>query len=62
MLLFEDDLQFRQVTTALFLRAQALLGLGRSARAKNLLRTVLARDPNHPLAADLLGSQLRQRS
>ncbi|MCC6125470.1 MAG: DUF5107 domain-containing protein [Pirellulales bacterium] len=54
MLLFEDDLQFRQETTALFLQAQARLGLGQNARAKKLLETVLQRDPNHALAADLV--------
>jgi tetratricopeptide (TPR) repeat protein len=54
MLLFDDDLQFRQETTALFLQAQAWLGLGRKAEAKSLLRTVLQRDPNHALAADFL--------
>jgi tetratricopeptide (TPR) repeat protein len=54
MLLFEDDLQFRQQTTALFLQAQAQLGLGKRANAKLLLRTVLRRDPNHAMAADFL--------
>ncbi len=54
MLIFEDDLQFRQATTALFLQAQARLGLGQKTRAKSLLQTVLRRDPNHALAADLL--------
>ena len=54
MLLFEDDLQFRQETTALLLQAQAHLGLGRKARARGMLRTVLRRDPNHALAADHL--------
>ncbi|TAL07550.1 MAG: DUF5107 domain-containing protein, partial [Verrucomicrobia bacterium] len=54
MLLFDDDLQFRQETTALFLQAQAQLGLGRKAKARLLLQTVLRRDPNHALAADLL--------
>jgi len=53
MLLFDDDLQFRQETTALFLQAQAQLGLGNKAAAKSLLQTVLRRDPNHALAADL---------
>lgn len=52
MLLFEDDLQFRQKTTALFLEAQARLGLNQKARARALLRTVLERDPNHAFAAD----------
>ena len=53
MLLFEDDLQYRQITAALFLQAQARLGLGQKATAKKLLAEVLARDPNHALAADL---------
>ena len=53
MLIFDDDLQFRQETTALFLQAQAQLGLGKAAQAKKLLATVLKRDPNHALAADL---------
>jgi tetratricopeptide (TPR) repeat protein len=55
MLLFDDDLQLRQETTALFLRAQACLGLGRATKAKALLRQVLQRDPNHARAADLIG-------
>jgi tetratricopeptide (TPR) repeat protein len=55
LLLFDDDLPFRQETTALFLQAQARLGLGQKAKAQALLRNVLQRDPNHPLAADLLG-------
>ncbi len=54
MLLFDDDLQFRQETTALFLQAQAFLGLGKKIKAKSLLQTVLRRDPNHALTADLL--------
>ena len=53
MLLFEDDLQFRQETTALFLEAQARLGLGQGTHAKRLLQEVLRRDLNHPFAADL---------
>lgn len=55
LLLFDDDLAARQLTTALFLEAQARLGLGEKAAARRLLRTVLRRDPNHALAADLLG-------
>ena len=55
LLLFDDDLQFRQETTALFLQAQARLGLGNRRRGKALLEAVLRRDPNHALAADLLG-------
>ena len=54
MLLFDDDIQFRQETTALFLESQARLGLAQKARAKSLLKTVLRRDPSHALAADLL--------
>jgi len=53
MLLFDDDLQFRQETTALFLQAQAQLGLGQKKRARELLVAVLKRDPNHALASDL---------
>jgi tetratricopeptide (TPR) repeat protein len=53
MLLFEDDLQSRQETTALFLQGQAWLGLGNHARARKLLALVLRRDPNHAPAADL---------
>jgi hypothetical protein len=53
MLLFDDDLQFRQETTALFLQAQAHLGLGNKRLARALLQTVLERDPNHAFAADL---------
>jgi tetratricopeptide (TPR) repeat protein len=54
MLLFEDDLQFRRQTAALFLQAQAHLGLDRKGDAKSMLEAVLRRDPNHALAADLL--------
>jgi len=54
MLIFEDDLPFRQETTALFLQAQAHLGLGQQSKARALLKSVLQRDPNHALAADLL--------
>ncbi len=57
MLLFDDDLQFRQVTTALFLQAQAQLGLGRTRTAKKLLRAVLRRDPSHALAAEFFSGK-----
>ena len=53
MLIFDDDLQFRQETTALFLQAQARLGLGELASARALLAKLLRRDPNHALARDL---------
>jgi tetratricopeptide (TPR) repeat protein len=54
MLLFDDDLQFRQETTALFLQAQAQHGLGRIFQAPALFKTVLKRDPSHALAIDLI--------
>jgi tetratricopeptide (TPR) repeat protein len=53
MLLFDDDLRRRQQTTALFLQAQAHLGLGEAGRARALLADVLTRDPNHAAASDL---------
>ncbi len=62
MLLFDDDLQFRQETSALFLQAQAHLGLGRKAKAKNLLQKILQRDPNHALAADLWTEHFQRES
>lgn len=58
MLLFDADIQASQGTTARFLQAQALLGLGQKAKAGALLHDVLLRDPNHALAADL--SHLQQ--
>jgi len=61
MLLFDDDLSQRKQTRAMFLQAQAWLGLGRTKKARALLETVLRRDPNHPLAADLV-AELRFRS
>jgi hypothetical protein len=54
MLLFDDDLQFRQETTALFLQAQARLGLGETSKARSLLKAVLEREPSHALAQDLI--------
>lgn len=54
MLLFNDDVQSRQKTTALFLQGLARLGLGQKAKARALLRSVLERDPNHAQAADLM--------
>ena len=62
MLLFDDDLQSRQETTALFLQAQAHLGLGQRAKARALLRRVLKRDPNHALAADFAAAQTHPKS
>ncbi len=59
MLIFDDDIQFRQETTALFIQAQAQLGLGRISKARHLLKTVLRRDPNHALAADFSRQKYR---
>jgi tetratricopeptide (TPR) repeat protein len=56
MLLFDEDIQFRQDTTALLLQAQAHLGLGKTALGHRLLAKVLKRDPNHALALDLSAS------
>ena len=53
MLLFDEDIQQRQETTALFLQAQAELGLGHKAKGTALLREVLRREPNHAIASDL---------
>jgi tetratricopeptide (TPR) repeat protein len=54
MLLFEEDLQWRNRIEALFLRAQAATGLGREGDAADLLHQVLETDVNHAGAADLL--------
>jgi tetratricopeptide (TPR) repeat protein len=62
MQLFDDDLQLRQETTAMFLQAQAHLGLGQKMKAKSLLRNVLRRDPNHALAADLWSEHFHRKS
>ncbi|HXJ13036.1 MAG TPA: tetratricopeptide repeat protein, partial [Candidatus Limnocylindrales bacterium] len=56
MLLFEDDLQKRNTAAATFLRAQAWLGLGDSAKARELLHEVMALDRNHSRAADMLAA------
>jgi len=53
MLLFDDDLPARRITTALVLEAQARLGLGQRTAAQRLLARILRRDPSHALAADL---------
>lgn len=54
MLLFNDDLQARQVLRARFLQAQARFGLGERVVAKHLVEEVLVQDPSHAMAADLL--------
>jgi hypothetical protein len=54
MLLFDEDLTWRQTITALFLEAQARLGLGDEAEGRRLLEEVLAMDNAHTGAIDLL--------
>jgi tetratricopeptide (TPR) repeat protein len=56
MLLFEEDLVLRQKISAKFLRAQALLGLGRLAEGTAMLEEVRELDANHSGAADLLSA------
>jgi tetratricopeptide (TPR) repeat protein len=53
MLLFNDDLEKRNLITSLFLESQACFGLGYTKRGERLLQRVLRLDPNHALAADL---------
>ena len=54
MLLFDDDLQKRQLITGTFLQAQAWLGLGGTEIATRLVQKVLQLDANHALAGDFL--------
>jgi tetratricopeptide (TPR) repeat protein len=54
MLLFEDDARKRNDVRADFLEAQARIGLGDSVAGRKLLDRVIAADPNHAAAADLL--------
>ena len=54
MLLFEDDLERRNKIDVLFLRGQALFGLGRAPDARNLVKEVLQLNVNHAGAADLI--------
>jgi len=54
MLLFEEDLMERQNITALFLKAQALIGLAKEAEAMELLQRVHSLDQGHSGAIDLL--------
>lgn len=54
MLLFDQDLDLRNRLQALYLRAQALLGLNRLAEAVSYLNQVLEMDGSHNGAFDLL--------
>jgi tetratricopeptide (TPR) repeat protein len=53
MLLFEDDLDRRQIFTARLLEAQARFGLGQKKPAAALLDALLREDPSSAVAADL---------
>jgi tetratricopeptide (TPR) repeat protein len=50
MLLFDDDIQKRQETKAMFLQAQAFYGLGEREKSTKLIEKVLVNDSNHQLA------------
>jgi tetratricopeptide (TPR) repeat protein len=54
MLLFDDDLQVRQDNRARFILAQVASGCAETSEAEQLLREVLAIDPSHAMARDLL--------
>ena len=60
MLLFDEDLVLRNHIHSLFLRAQAALGLRQREEAEALARKVLALDPSHTGAADLLHRLIQQ--
>lgn len=55
MLLFDDDLQLRRRVSAHVMLAEAAIGLGDTATGREHLQIALKLDPNHALAADLLG-------
>jgi tetratricopeptide (TPR) repeat protein len=61
LLLFDDDLSKRNQVDSLLLSALASDGLGREAEALLQLEQVVAEDPNHMFAAEMLDS-FRQRS
>ncbi len=61
MLLFDVDLAQQNRVDAMFLRAQALFGLGDAGRAETLVRELLQVDDNHMEAADLL-TQIESRA
>jgi tetratricopeptide (TPR) repeat protein len=56
MLLFEEDLAERRRIVTRFLRAQSLLGLGKTEEALAMLRNVAQLDASHSGAADLLAN------
>jgi tetratricopeptide (TPR) repeat protein len=59
MLLFEDDLQRREVLQARLMAAQAHLGMGNVSDARSLLEAIVAEDPSHALAVELLADLAR---
>jgi tetratricopeptide (TPR) repeat protein len=61
MLLFEEDLAFRNRIAAQFLQGQVQYARGRLAEAEQLLCEVLALDKSHMAAADLLRQVQRDR-
>ena len=60
MLLFTEDLVRRNRVDAMFLRAQALAGLGRATESQNLLQEVMNLDRSHSGASDLLKQLLKR--
>jgi tetratricopeptide (TPR) repeat protein len=60
MLLFKDDLPKRNRITALFLEAQASIGLGYLRRGHRLLNRVLELDPSHAHGTDLVSELMTE--
>ncbi len=54
MLLFKEDLKRKNELQSMFLKAQAMAGLGELDASAELLKSILQIDPNHALAADFL--------
>jgi tetratricopeptide (TPR) repeat protein len=62
MLLFDEDLQKRQHITATFLRAQALLGLGKESEARAALNEVQQLDRSHVEAQAIISDYMAKRT
>lgn len=63
MLLFREDLPKRQHIAATFLRAQALLGLGRHAESQAAIEEVICLDRSHAASRDLFaGNSIQEES
>jgi len=54
MLIFEDDIEARNIVQARLLNAYANAGLGNFAEARAVLQSVIDVDPNNALAVDLI--------